>query len=98
MNWRISIIFSLVSMTSGYSFISCETDFRCCIVGETMAVEIGPRVSDVMTAPISPIRRNTPPSESMWPVGRPVPSASLLDTQSRMLSSVFVSRNRSLKL
>lgn len=40
----------------------CETDLRCWMLGDTNAVEIGPRVSEVMTAPMSPILRSTPPS------------------------------------
>lgn len=58
------MIFSLVSITSGYSFINCETDFRCCtdMVGVTIAVPTGPNVSDVITAPMSPMERKTPPS------------------------------------
>lgn len=58
------MIFNLVSITNGYSFIICVTDFRCFtdIAGETIAVPIGPKVNDVITAPISPIERSTPPS------------------------------------
>lgn len=64
------MIFSLVSITSGYSRISIAlTELRCLtlvaelLVGDTtMADPIGPRANDVMTAPMSPMERRTPPS------------------------------------
>lgn len=60
---NISMIFNLVSITNGNSFMNC--DALCWAAdGDTTARPIGPKVNDVITAPMSPMDRTTPPSAS----------------------------------
>jgi len=59
---RISIILSFVSMTRGNSFLSWDGVFWTAAGITDLPSPAAPRVKLVMTAPMSPIERKTPPS------------------------------------